>query len=350
MPFSDATIILAVSGGADSVAMLLAFEELVKAEKLELNLVVAHFNHNLRGAESSDDADFVKKLAEKLSLEIITQNAKSKIQNRDGNLEQNARNARYEFLLETAQRFGAFAVLTAHTLNDQAETFLMRMIRGSGSEGLSAMKTVRTFQEFKNSRFQDSKISELPDFKNSGLEDSISEIEKSEIRNLKSKIVLIRPLLNWAKRIDTENFCRAKLQEYREDSMNHDESFMRVRVRRQLLPMLESFNPKIVETLANTANFLRDDNDFILTEAKKFIGSEFLSVKNLKELPDAIRRCVLRLWIEKHRGNLRQIDLKHIESIERLIFSDKSGREIELPNGEIVARKDGKLNFYEKSS
>src|SRR5439155_12029950 len=113
---------------ADSVGLLLALNELKKASKLDLRIVAAHLNHQLRGNESDADEEFVRHLTTELGIELAVHRAHVPP---EGNLEQNARDARYEFLTETAMSLNAFAVLTAHTVNDQAETFLMNLLRGS---------------------------------------------------------------------------------------------------------------------------------------------------------------------------------------------------------------------------
>jgi tRNA(Ile)-lysidine synthase len=313
LPFSDKTIIVAVSGGADSVSLALALHELKERKKLKLNFVIAHFNHNLRGLESEKDAKFVENLAEKLKFEFALKitNPKSKIQNQKGNLEQNARNARYEFLSEIAQKYDAYAVLTAHTRNDQAETLLLNLIRGSGLLGLSGMA---------DSRFH--------------------------ISDSKFQIRLIRPLLNWARREETEKFCLENGVEFCQDAMNDDLKFSRVRIRKEIIPLLKKINPKIIETLSQAANLLREEAEEL--EKISPILSEHLSQNELKNLSKAMRLRVLRNWLKNRRGNLRGLDLKHLEAIERLILSRKSGKEVELPGGEKVIKKQGKL-FFEKT-
>ena len=144
LPFDDETYIAAVSGGADSTSLLLALNELKKLKKLNLRFVIAHFNHNLRGEDSDKDEEFVKYLASGFGFELAL--GKSEAPHETGNLEQNARDERYRFLIETAENLDASAVLTAHTLNDQAETFLFNLIRGSGIEGLGAMKPIRSLK------------------------------------------------------------------------------------------------------------------------------------------------------------------------------------------------------------
>ncbi len=331
---------------------MLALDDLRRREKLSLRLVVAHFNHDLRGAESLADCDFVRGLTGELNLEFVckTPEAENKIEGKKGNLEQNARQARHVFLFEVAENLNAGGVLTAHTLNDQAETFLINLVRGSGLNGLSGMKTIRDFAP--------QEIIE-------------SSEEKSEIQNPKSKIRLIRPLLSWAKREDTENFCRSKNVEFRFDAMNEDLKFSRVRVRKVLLPLLKDFNPKIIETLAQTADLLRgsaeyleqieqqspksaaveiqfdEENQKLKAKNQKLKAKNQKPILSLKELTNifpAVRRTILRDWLKANRGNLRSLQLKHIEAIENLISSRKSGRIVELPGGKVI-KNGGNLHF-----
>ena len=332
LPFADETFIVAVSGGADSVSLLLALHELRELKKLNLRFLIAHFNHDLRGAESAKDVKFVRDLTTKFNFEFVykIQNPKSKIQNQRGNLEQNARIARYAFLTETAENLHAFGILTAHTQTDQAETFLLNLIRGSGLDGLGGMSPKSKVQSPKSE-------------------------EKSQIPNPKSQIQLVRPLLNWAKREDTENFCRLNEVEFCSDPMNEDLAFKRVRIRKILLPMLQDFNPKIIETLANTASLLREDAEFLKSTVEDIDGfskdkgqktkDEGQPIKDLKNLFPSMRRQILRDWLKEERGDLRTLEAKHFEAIDRLIFSRKSGKTVELPNGESVIKEKGKLKF-----
>ena len=330
-PFADETFVVAVSGGADSVSLLLGLYELRKLKKLNLRFVVAHFNHNLRGEESEKDEQFVKNLAGEFGFELAL--SKGEISSNE-NLEQAARLARYRFLTQTAENLHAYGVLTAHTQNDQAETFLINLIRGSGLEGLGGMKPIRSLE----SRVQS------PESK-----------EKSAIRDPKSEIQLVRPLLNWAMRIDTENFCHLNNVEYRYDTMNEDLKFKRVRIRKVLLPLLVDFNPKIVETLAKTAALLREDFEELQARCgigtgqnENFENDERIAVLSLKEIKDifpSMRRRILREWLKNARGDLRRLEQKHFEAIDNLIFSRKSGKTIELPGGEIIIKEKGKLHF-----
>jgi tRNA(Ile)-lysidine synthase len=333
LPFEDATFVAAVSGGADSVSLLLALYELRKLKKLNLRFVIAHYNHDLRGDESEKDEQFVKNLASEFGFELAL--GRGKI-SQEGNLEQNARLARYEFLRQTAENLHANGILTAHTLNDSAETFLMNLIRGSGIEGLGGMKVIRLLEEEKRRKGEKENVDSGTDFSSS-----------HHLIISSSKILLIRPLLTWAKREDTENFCHLNKIEYRHDSMNENLAFRRVRIRKVLLPLLEDFNPKIVETLAKTAFLLQQDFAELREIAeRKFesYGNE-LQLKDIKNLSSSARQHILREWLKNNRGNLRSLDTKHFEAIENLIFSQKSGKTIELPDRETVVKEDGKLFF-----
>ena len=228
-------MILAVSGGADSTALLLALDELVKAKKLSLTLTVAHLDHSLRKI-SREDASWVENLANELGHEFVKRRTDvKKLAARSGdNLEQAARRVRYEFLKKTAKENHSLLVVTAHTLDDQAETILLRLLRGSAAEGLSGIEPVRLIDP-------------------------------------KSSIQLARPLLSWARRSETENYCRLRKVEFRIDEMNQDEKYARVRVRKQLLPLMHSFNNKIVEALSRTATLLREDAGALSDEANKLL-------------------------------------------------------------------------------
>lgn len=320
LPTSDANVVVAVSGGADSVSLLLALQDLKERGKLNLRIVAAHFNHRLRGSESDADEQFVRQLTTKLRVELAVGAADIST---DGNLEQNARLARYDFLCRTADNVDAFGVATGHTINDQAETFLMNLVRGSGPDGLRGMKPVRPLAAERESRACGQDVNDGPLLFPTGP-------------------ILIRPLLTWAKRIHTEGFCRDLGVEYRYDTMNEDTAFKRVRIRKVLLPLLEDLNPNIVETLANTASLMQISPD------PNGITTDELSLAELKALSQADLYDTVRSWLRHHRGDTRSIGLKHIQAIERLALSAKSGRVAELPGGASVVRSGGKLVFRDK--
>lgn len=321
LPFDGGTVVVAVSGGADSVSLLLAMTDLVKRKKIGHRIIAAHFDHGLRGVESDTDESFVRNLADRLVVDYVSERGKI---SKKGNLEQNARNARYDFLRKTAIEHDAFAVLAGHTINDQAETFLLNLIRGSGLDGLSAMPAMRRLD------CENYKKHEKP--------------KKSEISDLRPQIDLVRPLLRWSKRTDNEAFCHYSRIEFRNDEMNDDLEFNRVRVRKEIIPMLETMNPKIVETLARTAELLSQkvENSPIQTD----ISAE-LKISDLKSLNESDLYRILRHWLGHHRGNKRGLGLNHIKAIVHLIFSEKSGRVAQLPGGNVV-RSGGKM-VYQKN-
>ena len=323
LPVKDERIVVAVSGGADSVALLLTFDELVKAKRLALGVTVAHLDHGLRGEAGEEDARWVAELAREIGYEIELGRAHVKqraIESRD-NLEQAARRALYEFLAETAEKCKACAVLTAHTMDDQAETVMLRLLRGSGAEGLSGIEPVRAL-----------------------------------IAN--RDVLLVRPLLGWARRAETESYCRERNVRFRVDEMNTDERFMRVRVRRQLLPLMQAFNERIVEALSRTSELLREDAMALSSAAEKLLeeaseedvtnGPRLLRVDVLFDAPAALRRRALRQWIERGRGDLRRLEMAHLLAVDGLLRGERGGRVVELPGGATVSRRRGRLRLQIK--
>lgn len=328
LPVADSTVVVAVSGGADSVSLLLALEELTKTGKLKNRIVAAHFNHKLRGAESDADEEYVRKLATKFGIELAVGHSREL----KGNVEQSAREARYEFLLTTAINVKAVAVLTAHTVNDQAETFLLNLIRGSGPTGLGGMRVVRHLRNPEEEK------------RRKGEE----EIDAAAPPRLlpSSPVLLIRPLLTWAKRRETEGYCQERGIEYCYDTMNEDTAFKRVRIRKILMPLLEDLNPNIIETLANTA-YLMQMNIVAGPPQPVADDSDGLLLADLRTLPQTTLYATLRDWLGQRRGNLRSLELKHIKAIERLVHSEKSGRVAELPGGAHVVKSGGRLRYEE---
>lgn len=319
------TVLIAVSGGADSVALLLALNELVTSGKLKLRIAVAHLDHKLRGPASKSDALWVAKLAKQLGHQITvgSVDVKKRAARGSENLEQAARRIRYDFLVQTAQSRKAAIVLTAHTMDDQAETVLLNLLRGSGADGLGGIEPVRSLVPGKEP-------------------------------------LLVRPLVSWARRQDTENHCRKHGIEFRQDEMNLDESFARVRVRRQLLPLMEGFNPKVIQGLTRTAELLREDTRALESAAARLLelaadngplsrnklGAATLRLDLLVMADPALRRRALRQWLARCRGNLRRLERVHILAVENLLLGDRGGRVIELPGGSKVSRKSGLIRYH----
>lgn len=322
----DAKVVVAVSGGADSVSLLLGLDELIKANKLRLKIVVAHLDHALR-KDSRADARWVAALGKRRDYEVVSRRVDvgKQVRRSGDNLEQTARRARYSFLAEVARDRRAAIVVTAHTMDDQAETIVLNLLRGSGTDGLGGIESVRPIVE-------------------------------------RSRILLARPLVSWARRKDSESYCNDRGVAFRADEMNVNEQFARVRVRLRLLPLMESFNPKITEGLARTAELLREDSEALAGAAKVLIelangkrkkggkksgrkGSLSLSLDLLAQAQPALRRRALRQWIRQCRGDLRRLERVHILAVESLLFGNRGGRTIELPGGAKIARKDGLLHY-----
>ena len=318
----DEPIVVAVSGGADSTALFLAIDELKRSHKLSVKLLAAHLDHGLRPT-SKKDAAWVSELAKNLGHSAVISRAKvAEIAsaNKD-NVEQAARRLRYDFLERTAKRKKARFVLTGHTMDDQAETVLLRLMRGSAALGLGGIEGVRP-------------LSPTGD------------------------VQLVRPLL-WARRTDTEDYCRDRRQEFLLDEMNSDETYARVKVRKQLLPLMESFNARVVEAISRSASLLREDStelDENATELLKKASNQnssnpkktkhhSLNVQVLSAAPSALRRRALREWITDARGDARRLEMVHLLAVERLLEGTAGGRVVELPGGARVSRLRGRLEF-----
>ncbi|HEX6284154.1 MAG TPA: tRNA lysidine(34) synthetase TilS [Pyrinomonadaceae bacterium] len=320
LPVSGETVLVAVSGGADSTALLLALHELKSASKLFVQICVAHLDHKLRKT-SARDARWVAELSRKLGYECVvgrTKVAELAKANND-NLEQAARQARYAFLERTAKRKSAKYVLTGHTMDDQAETVLLRFMRGSAGGGLGGMEAMRPLGH--------------------------------------GSIQLVRPLL-WARRTDTENYCRLRKTDFVTDEMNNDLGLARVRVRQQLLPLMQSFNNRIVEAISRTATQLREDRAVLFRGSNALLGAAqidaedgdetkppALDVKMLANEPPAFRRRALRQWIGAARGSTRRLEMVHLLAVENLLEGTAGARTVELPGGGRVKRVRNRLEF-----
>lgn len=286
-------ILVAVSGGADSVALLCLLHEL--SSRLELQLHVAHLDHGLRKS-SQEEADYVVTLSRKLGLQVYVEqeNVAHIARLRKENLEEVARNIRRAFLEQTAKNCNCSLIALGHNADDQAETFLMRLIRGSGTKGLGGMRP-------KNGLF-------------------------------------VRPLLD---------FCHDELVEYlecrnlswHEDESNQDISLTRNKVRHQLLPMLKNFNPKIVKQIDTLCEQLQVEENFW----EKMVRLKLLEIYTpdqdsysldrslLAETDPALAGRVVRKALSEARGNIRSISATHIKDILKLAREGPPQAELHLP-------------------
>ncbi len=302
---NDALLVAGVSGGADSIALA---DALTKEHTGEV--VVAHLNHLLRGSESDDDEAFVRDFASNRNLKVIVErhNIEGEAQIEGRNLEAVARDRRYDFLAGAAHSSQSNIVLTAHTRDDQVETILMRLLRGTGPEGLRGIHVKRALDQ---------------------------------------SVLLIRPMLD-VTRAEVLAHCERYRLSYRTDSSNLSIEIVRNRVRRELLPQLRSFNPRLDEAVLRTASIIVEDDELLNTQAERLLlaasdGQHRLSFEGLTHLHPALRRRVLRLWLRRARGDLRRIDRIHLAAVEKLMLEGEGAARIELPGGFVVNRKQSTL-------
>jgi tRNA(Ile)-lysidine synthase len=301
-------VLVAVSGGVDSVVLLYALRELQKSEKL--SLAVAHFDHAIR-TDSAADAEFVKKLARSLKLRYYSERADvpayAKAQKLS--LEVAARTLRYQFFERIAKAHDFKKIALGHTLNDQAETLLMRLLRGAGLEGLSGIPPVRPSGE----------------------------------------LTYIRPLIECT-RDQIVAFAQAHKLSWREDPTNYDTTIMRNKIRHELIPILKEYNPKVLEALGRTARLLAQAAHVLDCQAEQalatLIASESaqglaLDLKDLMAMPEYLQALVLRRAIARVNP-LCELEAAHIEALLRWI-SRRGAGELHLPAGVRVLRRHSHL-------
>lgn len=301
------TVLVAVSGGPDSTALVHAMTALGREQRWRLH--VAHLDHGLR-REAADDAAFVASMSQALGLEHHAASADARsLATREGlSLEDAARRLRYEFLTRIANDVGAAAIATGHTLDDQAETVLLRLLRGSGLDGLAGIPPVR---------------------------------QHDGIR-------VVRPLLEV-----TRDEVLAYLNEigagWREDATNQNREILRNRVRLVLLPALEGYNRDVRRTLARVAGLLHDEAEVLRSLAAPGIaktlsgdsGSVRVSRTSFARLPAALQRRALREAVQRVRGNLRGVRFVHIEGARQLVLEGEVGAWLPFPGGVRVTRVSG---------
>jgi tRNA(Ile)-lysidine synthase len=282
-------LLVAVSGGADSVALLAALH--VLAPRLRLRLTAWHLDHGLRGDAGGRDLAFVVALAERLGVTVVAERAAVPP---GPNLEERARRIRYAHMRRAADRLGCTRIALGHTQTDQAETLLLRLFRGAGRRGLAAMAPRRG--------------------------------------------VIARPLLGCTREEARAFLCGSGL-EWVEDVSNRDERFARNRLRRRILPALVAeIGPALVQRLARTAAILGEEDRFLDVVARRHRERartpEGLDARILGRLSAATRRRVIRLWLGEARGDLRGIAAAHLRAVERCLGSPES-RVIDLPRGRV---------------
>jgi len=296
-------LVVAVSGGPDSVCLLHILTKL--QEELKVKLHIAHLNHQLRGAESEADAGYVSDLARQWGIPAT-------IERRDVtgyqaqqhlSLEEAAREVRYSFLAQVAKSIGAERVAVGHTMDDHIETILMHLIRGTGTRGLRGLQPITAWQSAYNS------------------------------------LTIVRPLLP-VNRQETEDYCHQYHLAPRLDASNLSLSPLRNRIRQQLLPLLKSYNPRVAEALLRTGRIASDDIDFLDKEVARLWGeiaqqqgkSIVLDKGRFDQLPSALQRYLLRAAAEKLLGRAKDIEMRHIEPMMAAL-TKPTGKRLSLPRG-----------------
>ena len=298
------SLVAGVSGGPDSVCLIHILASL--SETLGIKLHIAHLNHLLRGAESDADADYVSSLAHELGLPATIERREVKAYQKKYrlSLEEAAREVRYAFFSEVAYSMGADMVAVGHTADDQIETILMHLVRGTGLAGLRGMQPLSALRS-----------------------PGGNEIE------------LIRPLLE-VRRAETEAYCAAQGLSPRSDSSNLLPNQLRNKIRSQLIPLLREYNPDIDKALLRMASAADSDLAYIEKETSRVWG------KVAREQPDgiaidregffklhpALRRHLIRSVLQHLLGDLQDIESVHIESLLNAL-AKPAGKKLSLARG-----------------
>ena len=292
-------VLVGVSGGPDSVALLHSLKSV--ASELLLDIVVVHLNHRLRGQDAADDAESVRRLAGQLGIQAVIESKDVAGFARENNLstQEAAREVRYRFFVETAKQLGCSKIATGHNANDQAETVLFQFLRGSGVAGLGGIPPVRDGW-------------------------------------------IVRPLIE-TKRQDIEQYCLDHDLPTRTDQSNLSTVYTRNRIRLQLFPLLEQeYNINLVETLLRTSEIMRELEGFMATHVLeawnqgcvKQVKTEItLNLENFLKLPAVIQPLVLRYAWEKLADSRYNLGFVHLTNSLELLRCGQTGSRMDLPGG-----------------
>ncbi|MGE5302990.1 MAG: tRNA lysidine(34) synthetase TilS [Alphaproteobacteria bacterium] len=299
-------VLVAVSGGSDSVALLHILHDL--RDELRLNLEVAHLQHGIRGEEAREDSRFVAALAQSLNLPFHLKEVNIpgiKVAAGKGNVEQLARQERYRFFAAIARERKVNKVATAHTLDDQAETVLMWFLRGCGAKGLAGMSPLHQLAP--------------------------------ENMDLAPALTVVRPFLGTSK-AEILDYIRQRQLVYRTDKTNEDPALLRNWIRLRLLPQISGrIDARWPARLAQQAALLRDEDGFLdrlaRAELEKLRRSGGLDRDTFSQNDQALKRRILRLWIADTRGHLRGFDYRHVEELLNLIERGAPQACLSVPGG-----------------
>ena len=337
-------VAVAVSGGPDSVLLFDFMKQL--AGDIGLLLAVVHFNHRLRGAESDADEAFVRDLARGIpagpgDIEYIRAEADvgRVARGKHHNIEATARELRYGFFFSLLHQGRVDKVVTAHTANDQAETVLLKLLRGAGTRGLGGIYPVLPCPSFSAGS---------DDFSCPSLTTTLAAATGGAAKGkVAGKGKVVRPFLSLT-RAEVEGEIARRGLSFRTDSTNRNPHLARNKVRLELLPALaRDFNPAVVKLLKEFADRARDDEAYLEQQAAEQArawrvregAEERIPLRALIEFPPAIERRVLRQMIGAARGSLQGVTREHVEALRRLARESQSGRRLVLP-GRVIARRN----------
>jgi tRNA(Ile)-lysidine synthase len=307
-------VVVALSGGPDSTALLAVLTSI--AHELDLSLIVAHFNHGLRGAESDEDEKFSRDLSDRMGLVFCAAKMDQNNNKKGVSPEDFYRRERYGFLNKVAADYQARKIALGHNLQDQSETVLLNLLRGSGLEGLKGILPKRDGN-------------------------------------------IIRPLIE-VSRPEIISYLNKAGISYRQDSSNKNKMYLRNQIRTELIPYLkEKYNPKIEENLAQMAEILRADDEFIRQYTAQALQSSFiqrqqnsilLKIAYINKLPAAIRLRLFKTILEDFSPAKNGFSFIHIKSLDNLSQKCESGKRLVLPLGIEIRREYDDLILERKKA
>jgi tRNA(Ile)-lysidine synthase len=297
-------VVAALSGGPDSTALLVALVQIAK--QLDFSIIVAHYNHGLRGTSSDEDEKYSQELAIKLGLIFVSGKMDQKLRQKGKSPEDFYRQQRYQFLDKVAEDYNAQKIALGHNIQDQAETVLLNLLRGSGLGGLKGILPMREGK-------------------------------------------FIRPLIE-VSRPEIIAFLSEAGISYCHDSSNQSNIYLRNKIRTELIPYLkEKYNPRIEENLAQMAEILRQDDDYIRNSVQEAMKSTYiqnqsnriisLNIEYIKGLAPAIRSRLFKKILESLNPEKNGFSFSNIKALERLAQVTESGKRISLPLG-IEAKRE----------
>lgn len=303
-------IVVGVSGGADSVTLLHILNDL--KDRLNLTLTVAHLDHMIRGEASKKEGEFVRALADRLGSACVIEqrDVRAHKKQKGLSLQEAARAVRYEFFQDVVRQTGAHRIALGHTADDQAETVLMRLLRGASLKGLSGIPPVRDG-------------------------------------------IIIRPLLH-VTRQEIEAYLHDAAIPYVPDQSASETHYVRNKIRHELLPLLrKEYNPRIITTLSHSADTLREDETVLEEELERIAAACMVkrqdeiscSLEDLKKHSSSFHGRLLRKIISELKGDTRGLSFKHVSAVLHLIEAQGPSRVVQLPGGWCVWREYDNLIF-----